>query len=255
MVSYCNCSNSVQLRVLTYNIHKCIGGVDRRYDPLRVAHVISRYDPDLVLLQEVDQHAPRTNTDRQVDLLGDFLGFRHRTYFPNVQLRTGGAYGNAILSKYPLTETSNIDVTVPPKKRRSVLHGRFRVRLQGLPGKHTRTLHVYNLHLGLSGIERKIQLRKFLESHPFVGLHHRTPIVVAGDFNDVWGTLGRKMLEPAGFVGTNPIRTFPAWGPIRALDSIYVKGDVKLHHVHRARSRLATRASDHLPLIAELEIH
>jgi endonuclease/exonuclease/phosphatase family metal-dependent hydrolase len=245
----------VRLRLLTYNIHKCIGGIDRRYDPLRTAHVIASYKPDLVMLQEVDQHARRSNADRQVDLLGDFLGFRHRIYFPNVKVRSGGEYGNAILSRFPSTETTNIDVTVPPKKRRSILHGRFRIRLDNSFGKHARTLHVYNLHLGLSGIERKIQLRRFLESHPFVGLHHRTPIVVAGDFNDVWGTLGRKLLAPAGFQGSEPpVKTFPAWGPLRSLDSIYVRGDIRLTHVYRARLRLATRASDHLPLIAEVQI-
>ena len=135
------------------------------------------------------------------------------------------------------------------------MHARYRVRLNGSLGRHTRTLHVYNLHLGLSGIERKIQLRKFLESHPFVGLHHRTPIVVAGDFNDVWGTLGKKLLEPAGFNSVGRVtRTFPAWGPLRALDAIYVRGDVRLKHVYRARLRLARRASDHLPLIGELQI-
>jgi endonuclease/exonuclease/phosphatase family metal-dependent hydrolase len=116
-------------------------------------------------------------------------------------------------------------------------------------------VHVYNLHLGLSGIERRIQLRKFLESHPFVGLHHQTPMIVAGDFNDVWGTLGKRLLVPAGFRGiSRPLRTFPAYAPIRALDSIYVKGDVEILHVHRARVELAKRASDHLPLIVELEI-
>jgi len=80
----------VRLRVVSYNIHKCIGGIDRRYDPLRVAQVIARYEPDLVLLQEVDQHARRSNADRQVDLLGDFLGLRHRTYFANVKVLGGG---------------------------------------------------------------------------------------------------------------------------------------------------------------------
>jgi endonuclease/exonuclease/phosphatase family metal-dependent hydrolase len=245
----------VRLRVVTYNIHKCIGGLDRRYDPLRVAHVIARYEPDLVLLQEVDQHARRSNADRQVDLLGDFLGLRHRTYFPNVKVRGGGEYGNAMLSRFPMTESSNIDLTVSLKKRRSVLHARYRIRLGEEPGKPVRTIHAYNLHLGLSGIERRIQLRRFLESHPFVGLHHQTPILVAGDFNDFWGTLGRRMLVPAGFRGPGlPLRTFPAWGPIRALDSVYVRGNVRLLHVYRARLRLARRASDHLPLVAELEL-
>ena len=222
---------------------------------MRVTKVIARYDPDLVLLQEVGQHAKRTDADRQVDLLGDFLGFRHRAYFPNVKIRSGGSYGNAMLSRFPLTETTNIDLTIAPKKKRSVLHARYRVRLTGMPGKHTRTLHVYNLHLGLSGIERKIQLRRFLESQPFVGLHRQTPMLVAGDFNDIWGTLGKKLLVPAGFRGAErSIQTFPAWGPLRPLDALYVRGDLRMSHAYRARARLAKRASDHLPLIADLEI-
>jgi endonuclease/exonuclease/phosphatase family metal-dependent hydrolase len=242
----------MHLRVLTYNVHKCIGGLDRRYDPDRVRETIGHYDPDVVLLQEVDELAARTNHHRQVDVLGDLLGLRHRTWFPNVKLRGGGSYGNAILSRFPLTETRNIDLTIPPKKRRSVLHARYRVRVG--EGK-TRTVHVYNFHLGLSGIERKMQLRKFLDSHPFVGLHQLTPIIIAGDFNDVWGTLGRKLLTPAGFRGmSQPISTFPSYAPVRPLDAIYVRGNVIIRQVQRSRLEVARRASDHLPLIADLEI-
>jgi endonuclease/exonuclease/phosphatase family metal-dependent hydrolase len=245
----------VRLRVITWNVHKCIGGLDRRYDPERVRATIAHYEPDLVLLQEVDHMAPRSKGDRQVDLLGDLLGLRHRTWYPNVQVRGGGEYGNAILSRYPLTESCNIDLTVPPKKRRSVLHARYRVRLGSTDGRrHTRTVHVYNMHLGLSGVERKMQLRRFLASHPFVGLDHRTPIVVAGDFNDVWGTLGRKLLEPAGFRGFAPMRTFPAYAPMRALDAIYVRGNVAISHAQASRMEMARRASDHLPLIADLMV-
>jgi endonuclease/exonuclease/phosphatase family metal-dependent hydrolase len=245
----------VKIRVLTYNIHKCIGGVDRRYDPERIRGTIAHYEPDVVCLQEVDAKARRSNADHQVDLLGDLLGLRHRTWFPNVKVRGGGEYGNAILSRFPLTETTNIDLTIPPKKRRSVLHARYRIRLEGRRGKHTRTVHVYNMHLGLSGIERKAQLRLFLESHPFVGLHKKTPVIVCGDLNDVWGTLGPKLFAPAGFRGVDkPLSTFPAYAPVRALDGIYVRGDVDITHHQRGRIDLARRASDHLPLIADLEI-
>lgn len=247
----------MKVRVVTYNIHKCIGGVDRRYDPARVGEILTHYHPDLVFLQECDAKAPRSNGDRQVDLLGELLGLRHRTYFPNVKVRGGGEYGNAILSRYPITATHNIDLTVPPKKRRGVLHAHCRVRFRGQNGSRprTRTMHLYNLHLGLAGFERKIQLRRFLESHPFAGLDLRTPVVVAGDFNDVWGTLGRKLLRPAGFRGTRlPIRTFPAYAPVRSLDAMYVRGDVGIRHIHSSRLGMARRASDHLPLIADLEI-
>lgn len=242
----------MRIRVLTYNIHKCIGGLDRRYDPYRIGDTIAHYAPDFVLMQEVAQRSSSSNYDSQVSKLGEMLGLRHRTYFINVRKRRRGEYGNAILSRFPLTDTNNIDLTIPLKKARSVLHGRFRVRIGR---QNNRTLHIFNLHLGLSGAERKIQLRRFLDSHPFAHLDLRTPILVAGDFNDVWGTLGRKLLAPAGFRGmSRPIRTFPAYAPVRALDSIYVRGNIHIRRVQASRLAIARYASDHLPLIADLEI-
>jgi endonuclease/exonuclease/phosphatase family metal-dependent hydrolase len=242
------------IRILTYNIHKCIGGLDRRYAPERVRDTIAHYDPDVVMLQEVDDRVKRSLHHRQVDVLGEMLGMRHRTWFPNVTVRAGGEYGNAILSKFPIHETRNIDLTIPPRKRRSVLHALCRIQVDGKSGEHSRTLHFFNMHLGLAQFERRIQLQTFLESHPFAGLAHHTPVVVAGDFNDVWGSLGR-LLAPAGFRGVSrPLRTFPAYAPMRALDSIYVRGDAHLGHVQRGQTTLARQASDHLPLIADVEL-
>ncbi len=243
----------MRLRIVTYNVHKCIGGLDRRYDPARVVETLSHHQPDVVLLQEVDAFAARSNHDRQVDVLGDKLGFRHRIYFGNVKVRGGGEYGNAILSRFPILDARNIDLTIPPKKRRGAVHAKLRVRL---PSGHLRTVHIYALHLGLSGIERKIQLRRFLASHPFATLDARAPIVLGGDFNDVWGTLGRKLLAPAGFRGaTSTAATFPAYAPVRALDAIYVRGGLHLLHTERSRLGLARHASDHLPLLAEVQLH
>lgn len=243
---------ALKINVLSYNIHKCIGGLDRRYRPERISRVIAHYEPDVVLLQEVDAGARRSNRDRQVDLLGERLGFRHRTWYSNVRVRGGGVYGNAILSRFPFQQTRNIDLTMPLKKRRSVLHASLRV-----PGKEERdrTLHVYNLHLGLSARERGRQLERFLGSHPFLRLHQRTPVVVGGDFNDIWGTLGKRYLVPAGFSGQNrPTKTFPAWAPLRALDTIYVRGDAKISSIHRSHLEAARSASDHLPVFAVIEI-
>ena len=241
----------MKLRILTWNIHKRIGGVDRRYEPRRIVDVIGHYAPDICLLQEVDKGVRRSNGDHQSDLLGELLGFPHRTWFPNVVVRGGGEYGNAILSRFPLDDTRNIDLTVAPKKRRSVLHAVARVRHDN----HDRTVHVFNMHLGLAQYERRIQLGTFLDSHPFHGLHHDTPVIVGGDLNDVWGNLG-ELLTPSGFRGpARPPRTFPAWGPLRALDSLYVRGRVDLDQLSRGEIELARRASDHRPLIADLEMH
>jgi endonuclease/exonuclease/phosphatase family metal-dependent hydrolase len=241
----------VKLRVLSYNIHKCIGGVDRRYDPQRVADVINHQHADVLLLQEVDHDVPRSNRDRQVDVLGELVGMRYRSWFPNVDVRGGGCYGNAILSRYPIVETSNIDLSIRFKKKRSVLHGVVRVRQDEID----RTVHVYNMHLGLARFERRLQLRRFLDSHPFQTLHHETPVVVGGDLNDVYGGLG-ELLRPAGFRGVErrPL-TFPAWGPVRALDAIFVRGRLDFIKLARCESDLARRASDHRPLIADVRLH
>ena len=61
--------------------------------------------------------------------------------------------------------------------------------------------------------------------------------------------------EPAGFhVPERPARTFPAWAPVRALDAIYARGDLRVHHLYRSHLSEARFASDHLPLYAELEL-
>ena len=240
----------MKLRALSYNIHKCIGGVDRRYDPTRIVEVIRKLDVDIAMLQEVDGGVRRSNHDHQVELLADLLGLRYRTWFPNVDVRGGGQYGNAVLSRYPIIESTNLDLSIRWKKRRSALHAVLRVRHDDVD----RTVHVYNMHLGLARFERKLQLRTFLDSHPFGNLHHDTPIVVGGDLNDVYGGLG-ELLEPAGFRGAErrPL-TFPAWGPVRALDAIFVRGDLDLLGLARCDSALARRASDHRPLVAEVRL-
>lgn len=197
------------------------------------------------MLQEVDDGCKRSERHRQVDLLGDLLELPHRAFFSNVKTSCGGSYGNAILSRFPLANATNIDLTLPLKKRRSVIHAEAEV--------DGRVVHIANMHLGLFGPERKVQIRKFLEA--VTHLDEELPMVVAGDLNDVWGTLGPKMLRPAGFNGiAKPPATFPAYAPMRALDGFYLRGKARLVSMRRGRVDVAKRASDHLPLIGEIEL-
>ena len=242
----------MDIRVLTYNIHKGVGGVDRRLRPDRTIETIAHYHPDIVLLQEVTERCPVPGM-RMVDYLARGLKFRHYAYFSNVTLLTGVTYGNAILSHFPIVESQNLNLTIGRRKPRSALHAWIRVRLP--ESRKTRTLHVFNLHIGLSAKEREQQIQRFVEGHPFARMHHRTPIVVGGDFNDLWRALGPKYLSPLGFRGTPAdLKTFPAWAPTLALDAFYARGDIDLRRVGRGRTELAKRASDHLPLIADLSI-
>lgn len=237
-------------RLLTYNIHKGIGGVDRRYELGRVIDTIAHYGPDFVFLQEVDDGVPRSRLERQVDALGDALGMDHRAFQANVKL-TRGHYGNAILSRHPLRHLWDIDLTIPLKKRRRALIARTHVRIDG----HERTIVLSNLHLGLAGFERALQLRRLMSSDPLRNVRRDTPVLVAGDLNDVWGNLGKKFLAPHGFCcATGKSRTFPAFRPVRGLDAIYYRGGLALQSSFVGHTAVAKKASDHLPLIADFSI-
>jgi endonuclease/exonuclease/phosphatase family metal-dependent hydrolase len=240
----------MQLRLVTYNIHKGIGGVDRLYRPQRVVEAIEHCEPDILLLQEVDDGVPRSHRHRQVDLLGDALNLPHRAYQANVRLKMGH-YGNAILSRYPLTDVHNLDLSVRMKKRRRALVAHCRVT----SGDHIRTLLIYNLHLGLAGFERTIQLKRVLTSKVLKHTRHDTGVILAGDYNDVWGSLGRRLLEPQGFkAACQRRRTFPAVLPMRPLDRVYYRGRLNLDHSFASRTQIARQASDHLPLVVVFRI-
>ncbi|HRX79686.1 MAG: endonuclease/exonuclease/phosphatase family protein [Planctomycetaceae bacterium] len=237
----------MQFRLMTYNIHKGIGGVDRRYRPERIIATIGRYRPDIVFLQEVDDGVPRSRFDREVDLLGDALGFQHRAFQQNVKLRRGG-YGNAILSRFPLSDVHDVDLTIPLKKCRKALVAHCGLRWE----HHSRTLLLMNVHLGLAGFERAMQLRKLLSCDALQHTQRSTATIVGGDFNDVWGNLGKHSLEPQGFMpALGTIKTFPAILPMRPLDRVYFRGGLTLENSFASHTKLSQHASDHLPAILD----
>ena len=119
----------MRFRVLTYNIHRAIG-VDRRFRPERIIRILESHDADIVLLQEVDDGAPRS---RELDLareLATALGYAHLAVGHNVTLRKG-RYGNATLSRHPILRERNIDLTIGRWKRRGCQH--TAIALEGQP--------------------------------------------------------------------------------------------------------------------------
>ncbi len=243
-------ATSTRLRVMTWNIHKGIGGVDRRHDLGRTIKVIRYYDPDIALLQEVAKDMPSLQREDQVRRLEDSLQL-HAAFHPEHQFRRGG-YGNLILSRWPLFDITHLDLTVGFRKRRGLVQAHVRARWSG----RQRTLVVHNLHLGLAGSERDKQLSRFMASAPFAHIHKETPLIVGGDLNDVWGSLGPKHLLPAGFLRAGRLsNTFPAAYPVRPLDGLFYRGNLTIRDHGVGRSRLARSASDHLPLFADFDMY
>jgi endonuclease/exonuclease/phosphatase family metal-dependent hydrolase len=245
------------LKVLTYNIHRAIG-VDRRFRPARIVDILAHHEADLALLQEVDEGAPRS---RELDLareLGRDAGYPHIAAGYNVSLRKG-RYGNALLSRWPLTIHRNIDLTVDRRKRRGCLHACVQID----KGHHIpRELHVFNLHLGLSARERTRQVGMLTRSPEFSGVPEGAACLVAGDFNDWRAQLVPIFLEILQFKSATrhrfgypaAIRTYPSFSPTGALDKIYFRGPLRLLGARSCRLSVSRVASDHLPIVAEFEL-
>ena len=242
------------MRLLSWNIHKGIGGLDRRYDLNRILTVINHYGPDVVALQEVDEGVPRSRRHHQAQLVAEILGYPHTAYGPNVWLKTG-CYGNATLSRYPYAHSRNIDLGIGVKKSRGALYTEIRVRDK----QHVYTLHLVNIHLGLSGVERRLQIRRLFEAEELTRLGAVSRIVVAGDTNDWNGALGRGPFKHAGYVcatgtGRRASLTFPAWRPVSALDRVFFRGPLLSEHHFRGRLKATRQASDHLPVVVDFSM-
>jgi endonuclease/exonuclease/phosphatase family metal-dependent hydrolase len=241
---------SMRIRLVTYNIHKGIGGVDRRYRPRRIVEAIARLEPDIVLMQEVDYMVPRSKAHNQVDMFADAMALYHRAFQRNVVVKRGH-YGNAILSRFPLSDVQHLDLTIPLKKRRQALLAHCTLHTDG----HRRRMLLVNIHLGLAGFERRKQLAKIFECEVVRHSRHRTPLIIAGDYNDVWGTLGKRVMEPAGFHSAGKrILTFPAALPARPLDHVFYRGEIQAVHAFASRSDVARAASDHLPFVVDFRL-
>jgi endonuclease/exonuclease/phosphatase family metal-dependent hydrolase len=248
----------MRFRILSYNIHRAIG-VDRRFRPERVVSIIENHDPDLVLLQEVDEDAPRS---RQMDLareLARALGYAHFAVGHNVTLRQG-RYGNATLSRHPIQHARNLHLPGGGPTRRGCQHTAIALESGG---GHRHRLEVFNLHLGLSAGERERQVGLLVRSREFTLLPEAVPCLVAGDFND-WrsrlqpiftGLLAFRSATERGFTGERGIPTYPSFFPRGALDRIYYRGPLRLLAARRCRLKVSRVASDHLPIVADFEVH
>jgi len=245
----------MRIRIATYNIHRAIG-LDRRFRPERIIEILRHHDPAVILLQEVDEGAPRS---RELDLareLAGALGYAHYAVGHNVSLRKG-RYGNATLSRFPIRRERNIDLTIGHRKRRGCQHTTLDL---GSTADADHVLEVFNLHLGLSARERERQVGLLLRSDELARLRTDTPCLIGGDFNDWRSRLRPIFTEALDFrcdtqlSSGRAMRTYPSLSPRGGLDRFYSRGGLRLISVRTCRLRVSRVASDHLPLIADYRV-
>jgi endonuclease/exonuclease/phosphatase family metal-dependent hydrolase len=237
------------MRLLSYNIHKGVGGRDRLYSIDRIIRVIEEENPDLICLQEVDRNVRRTHFDDQPRLLARSFYPAADLYQLNVHLRTGG-YGNLLLSRWPFRGKHQISLRLKRRKPRGAQMAVVETP-EGL-------LHLVNWHLGLAERERHWQVNHLLEHHLFRE-SAELPTLIVGDFNDWRNLLGRSEFARHGFVQvTSPpsrFRSFPAYLAMASLDKAFTRGEVAIRNARVARTPLTRRASDHLPLVIDFHLN
>ena len=248
----------MKLRILTYNIHRAIG-FDRRFAPERIIKILKEHDADIVLLQEVDEGAPRSRELKLAKELAEALNYPHYVMGHNVSLRKGH-YGNATLSRFPILRERNIDLTIGRRKRRGCQHTSINLGTDN----EQKLLEIFNSHLGLSARERQKQAGLLSRSEEFTSLDLATPCLIGGDFND-WRSLLRAFyVEGFNFKcatdrkntsgKVKALKTFPSFSPKGGLDRLYYRGELELRAVKRCRLKTSKIASDHLPVIADFEL-
>ena len=238
----------MHLRVLTYNIHKGIGS-DRRFDLDRIITILKESHADVLCLQEVDRDVPRSGKQDLARVIAEELGMDF-AFAANVRLKRG-SYGNATISRYPISESWNFDLTWRIKKKRGCLITLHRSR-------EGRNFAIYNAHLGLAAFERNWQIHRLLTS----GLHKELrayPSIILGDTNDSRHRL-TALLEVGGYTDSCRTKrkrtnfTFPAYAPVVRIDKVFYDDSWKPLRHYVIHSRLSRIASDHRPVVVDLEL-
>ena len=233
------------VRVMTYNIHVGVG-MDKKLDLQRIADVINRERPDLIGLQEVDRGVKRTEGKDEIAELAAMTQM-HSAFAHNLDYQ-GGQYGVAILSRFPIT---HVDHRKYENKRVAERRGMLRVEVD-VGGK---VLHFVSTHLDYQHADGRLyeaeQLLRFLAEI-------KAQLIIAGDFNDEpSGSTYKLMLGRLSDLWVSSRAkgeglSYPADKPVKRIDYVFARP------VERIKAKRAwvvnTLASDHLPVVADLEI-
>lgn len=233
------------LRVMTYNIHVGVG-MDKKMDLQRIADVINQEHPDLVGLQEVDRGVKRTEG---VDEIAELARLTKMEYaFAHNLDYQGGQYGVAILSRFAILK---VDHRKYENKREAERRGMIRIEIR----VNHQTLSFVTTHLDYQYEDGRVfeteQLLEFLKDQ-------KGPLIVVGDFNeepsgDAYRLMAARFRDAWPESKTRETGlSYPADKPAKRIDYIFHRATDKV----RAKKAwvVNTPASDHIPVMAELEI-
>ena len=233
-------SDGIFFTVATYNVHRCVG-LDHRRDPARIAAVIGELDADMVGLQEVDNRSGGIRESAQMDFLVAATSY---TAIPGPTIRSSnGHYGNVLLTRCPVLKSHAVNLCVSCREPRGAIDARLSV--------HGIEVRMIVTHLGLALSERQHQITRLLE---LMNGNDPSLLILLGDMNE-WLPMSRGFGLLKRLLGKSPVtRSFPSRWPFLALDRIWVRPQEALKRAGVHVTRLSRIASDHLPVVAEVEL-
>jgi len=241
------------LRVMTYNVHTCVG-MDGNLSPERIARVIARYEPDVVALQELDVGRSRTGSVDQAEVIAQHLQMEFH-FHPAIHLEEE-KYGDAILSRYPIkliraAELPYLDNGIVREPRGAIW---VEVQVDGI------AVQIINTHLGFTAKEQALQTDELLGPKWLAHPDCHEPVVLLGDFNSMPRSqpcrrITRRLRDVQIELDNHkPRNTWFGRYPVGRIDHVFIGQGLDVLDIDVGTSQLTRVASDHLPLIVDLQI-
>jgi endonuclease/exonuclease/phosphatase family metal-dependent hydrolase len=228
---------NARLRVASYNIRKGVG-LDWQRQPRRVVEVMGQLGADVIALQEVDRRLGSRRSALSPALLAE-QGWS--VVAPDPRGESLGWHGNAILARSTVSVLEHQSLDLPCLEPRGAVSAVMESRGQ--------RFRLVGVHLSLSRRFRQSQIRHIVRHLDETG---PMPSIILGDFNEWRGPVHSALDFGQGHVLHLPGRTFHSSRPSASLDRIVTSGGAHVEASGVNRSDLARRASDHLPIWADV---
>lgn len=229
------------LKVATYNIRKTVG-LDQKRNPFRILSVLNEIDADIITLQEADRRFGSRESCLPAAMIAAETPW-HPVPF-NIRPGSIGWHGNAVLIRRGVEIRNAHPLDLPMLEPRGAVEAELVVA-----GHHIR---IIGAHLDLSGLWRRRQVKAML-AHIDAAPKYM-PTIMMGDFNQ-WSDRGA--LSEFAFHHHRIIKTpksFHSARPVAHLDRIIISHDIIVENQGVHISPLSQKASDHLPVWAQLRL-
>lgn len=244
------------IRLMSFNIHKGFSLFGQKFMLHELRSALRQIDVDVVLLQEVVGDNQRLRNQISSWPLASHFEFLADSVWPHYSYGRNAVFtykdhGNAILSKFPIVKSENLNLTMHRFERRGLQHAEIELPDSG------QILHVFNTHLDLLHFNRLRQLDKIVSRIAAHAGPSDAPLILAGDFNDWGGELTERLEVSLGlkesFITHTGIhaKSFPSFLPMMTLDRIYIR-NMKVRLAQVLTGPPWNELSDHLPLHVEL---